>query len=140
MDKKLCRSRIDNKIAGVCGGLGEYFNIDPTFIRIAMILLVFAHGIGLIAYIISWIIMPLRPILDPVEPRKKEYAPANRYLPGILLIAVGLVFLMNNLWWWFDLWYLWPIVLIALGAFLIFGLAGRKTGANNETQPSGVGQ
>lgn len=140
MDKKLYRSRIDNKIAGVCGGLGEYFNIDPTFIRIAMILLVFAHGIGLIAYIISWIIMPLRPILDPIEPHKKEYAPANRYLPGILLIAVGLVFLMNNLWWWFDLWYLWPIVLIALGAYLILGLAGRKTGANNETQPSGVGQ
>lgn len=140
MDRKLYRSRIDNKIAGVCGGLGEYFNIDPTFIRIAMILLVFAHGIGLIAYIISWIVMPLRPILDPVEPLKRQYSPANKYLPGILLIAVGLVFLMNNLWWWFDIWYLWPIVLIALGAYLILGMTGRKEKPNNETQPTGVGQ
>jgi phage shock protein C len=140
MEKKLYRSRIDNKIAGVCGGLGEYFNVDPTFVRIAMVLLVFAHGIGLIAYIISWIVMPLRPILDTAEPQKIEYSSANKFLPGVLLIAVGLVFLMNNLWWWFDFWYLWPIILVALGAYLIFGATRRQGETNNGTQPTEVGQ
>ena len=140
MDKKLYRSRIDNKIAGVCGGIGEYFNVDPTFVRIAMILLVFAHGIGVIAYIISWIVMPLRPVLDATEPQKVTYSHTNKYLPGILLIAVGLVFLMNNLWWWFDFWYLWPILLIALGAYLLLGSTRRHEETNNETQTYGVNQ
>jgi len=59
--KKLYRSRIDRKLGGVCGGLGEYFEIDPTIVRLLWILSIFWGGAGLIAYIIALIIIPNNP-------------------------------------------------------------------------------
>lgn len=58
MAKKLYRSREARKIAGVCGGLGEYFDIDPTIIRLIWLAMLFAVGSGVLAYIIAWIIVP----------------------------------------------------------------------------------
>lgn len=58
MEKKLFRSKANKMIVGVCGGLGEYFNLDPTLIRLIMVLLIFAYGIGLLIYITGWIIIP----------------------------------------------------------------------------------
>jgi len=59
--KKLQRSRDDRWLAGVCGGLGEYFNIDGTLVRVLFILFGFAVGGGFLVYIILWIIMPEAP-------------------------------------------------------------------------------
>ena len=56
--KKLYRSKKNRVIAGVCGGIGEYFNVDPTLIRLAWILFVLAGGAGILAYIVAWIIIP----------------------------------------------------------------------------------
>lgn len=56
--KKLYRSTENEMIGGVCAGLGEYFNIDPTWVRIAFTLLALAGGPGVILYIILWIIVP----------------------------------------------------------------------------------
>ena len=64
MTKRLYRSRTNSTIAGVCGGLGEYFNIDPTFIRIVAVLLIFADGVGIWGYLIAWIVMPKRPLAE----------------------------------------------------------------------------
>ncbi len=61
MAKKLYRSVEDKKIAGVCGGLGEYFDIDPTIIRLIWLAMLFAVGSGVLAYIIAWIIVPETP-------------------------------------------------------------------------------
>lgn len=61
MARKLYRTKEDRKIAGVCGGLGEYFDIDPTIIRLLWLALLFAVGSGLLAYIIAWIIIPEKP-------------------------------------------------------------------------------
>lgn len=61
MTKKLYRSTTDAKIAGVCGGLAEYFDVDPTIVRLVWILLVLAAGTGILAYIIAWIIVPINP-------------------------------------------------------------------------------
>lgn len=61
MAKKLHRSREDRKIAGICGGLGEYFDIDPTIIRLLWLVLLFAAGSGILAYIVAWIIIPEKP-------------------------------------------------------------------------------
>jgi phage shock protein C len=58
MDKKLYRSDTDRKIAGVCGGIAEYFDIDSTLVRLGWILFMFAGGSGILAYIIAWLIMP----------------------------------------------------------------------------------
>jgi phage shock protein C len=60
--KKLYRSRKDSKIAGVCGGIAEYFNVDPTIIRLLAVLTIFFGGGGIVAYIIAWLIIPLEPI------------------------------------------------------------------------------
>ena len=63
--KKLYRSRTDKMIAGVCGGLGKYFNIDPTLVRlIFVVLLLLGVGSGLLIYIILMVIMPEEPALD----------------------------------------------------------------------------
>jgi phage shock protein C len=61
MESKLYLSDTNKKIGGVCGGLGEYFGVDPTLIRLIWILLIFLAGTGLIAYFIAWIIIPQRP-------------------------------------------------------------------------------
>jgi phage shock protein PspC (stress-responsive transcriptional regulator) len=60
--KKLHRSRTDRKIAGVCGGLGEYLDVDPTIIRLCAIVFGIATGIFpfLIGYIIAWFVVPER--------------------------------------------------------------------------------
>lgn len=118
MEKKLYRSRANSMIAGVCGGLGEYLNVDPTIIRVVAVLLIFAKGIGLLAYLIGWIIIPRRSEMEAeaVTSQEPEY---SRFLPGLALIVIGLVFLLNNLVPWFGFGYLWPLVLIVLGVALL---------------------
>ena len=60
--KKLFRSPTDKKIAGVCGGLGEFFGIDPTVIRVIFVLLLLPGGLpGFIPYVILWAVMPVGP-------------------------------------------------------------------------------
>lgn len=59
--KRLMRPRENRRIAGVCAGLGEYFDIDPTLIRVLWVLAVVFGGTGILAYIIAWIIMPEEP-------------------------------------------------------------------------------
>ena len=61
--KKLYRSKDNRVIAGVCGGIGEYFNIDPTLIRLLWLLIsVVSAGLGgLVAYIVAWVIIPEEP-------------------------------------------------------------------------------
>ncbi len=59
--RRVYRSRTDRKIAGVCGGLGTYFNVDPTLIRIVWLILVLGAGLGLLAYLICWVAIPLEP-------------------------------------------------------------------------------
>lgn len=52
------RSSTNRKIAGICGGLGEYFNVDPVIVRLAWVIFTLAGGAGLLAYIIGWLIIP----------------------------------------------------------------------------------
>ncbi|USN96255.1 MAG: PspC domain-containing protein [Candidatus Nomurabacteria bacterium] len=60
--KRLYRSRKDRMIAGVCGGIAEYFNIDPVIVRVIAILLLFPGGLpGLVPYLVLWIIVPENP-------------------------------------------------------------------------------
>lgn len=59
--KRLYRSSRDKMLGGVCSGLGEYFNVDPTLIRLGVVVAVFGAGAGLLAYLIAWVIIPLNP-------------------------------------------------------------------------------
>ena len=56
--KRLFRSRKDRILGGVCGGLGNYLNIDPVLVRVVWAILFFAAGVGFLAYILAWIIIP----------------------------------------------------------------------------------
>ena len=56
--KELRKSRTNKKIAGVCGGIGEYFSVDPTLVRLGFVALSFLAGGGLLVYILAAIIIP----------------------------------------------------------------------------------
>lgn len=59
--KRLYRSGKERVLGGVCGGVAEYLNIDPTIVRLLWILFIFAFGAGIIFYLIAWLIMPRNP-------------------------------------------------------------------------------
>lgn len=61
MRKRLYRSRRDVMIAGVCGGIAEYFDIDPTIVRLIAVALILSWGTGLFAYLIGAVIIPKNP-------------------------------------------------------------------------------
>ena len=69
MEKKLYRSRTDRMIWGVCGGLAKYFNVDPTIVRLVAVLTIFLDGIGILAYIILALVVPLEES-KATEPRE----------------------------------------------------------------------
>ncbi|MAU09272.1 MAG: hypothetical protein CL607_05580 [Anaerolineaceae bacterium] len=56
--KRLYRSQTNRQVAGVCGGLADYFNVDPTLVRIIFLLLFFGMGNGFILYVVLWMVMP----------------------------------------------------------------------------------
>jgi len=59
--KRLMRSRRDKKIGGVCAGLADYFDLDPTIVRVIWFLAVFFAGTGFLVYIILWVVLPMAP-------------------------------------------------------------------------------
>ncbi len=63
--KKLLRSRTDHKIAGVCGGFAEYFDVDSTVVRICWLIMAVFIGWGVLGYLIAWIVMPEEPLPQP---------------------------------------------------------------------------
>jgi phage shock protein C len=64
--KRLRRSSTDKKIGGVCAGLADYFDLDPTIVRIVWLLAIFCAGTGFLLYIILWIALPLAPATNAI--------------------------------------------------------------------------
>jgi len=134
---KLFKSRKDKMLDGVCGGIAEHFEIDPTIVRVIWAASIFIHGLGFLAYIIAAIIIPPNPEHQNLKKNeKKQHQP--QILWGILLIIFGF-FLLFRTWhfpffwhWPFHFWYLdwqwwdipWsiigPVILIGVGIFYIF--------------------
>jgi phage shock protein PspC (stress-responsive transcriptional regulator) len=82
--KRLYRSRKDRMIAGVAGGLAEYFDVDPTIIRLVWALLLIPGGLpGLLPYIVCWIIIPEEPLAAGSQPQLTAATrPAETPAPG----------------------------------------------------------
>jgi len=140
--KKLYRSRQNRMIGGVCGGIAEYFNIDPVIVRVVAVAFFFMGGSALLAYVIGLIVIPNEPFGLPAA-EKAENAPttvpasspaaksSNAAVPlflGIVLIIIGVGFLLHNLpifhpfyWWARHLirHFFWPSLLIVAGIFII---------------------
>ena len=64
--KRLMRSSRDKKIGGVCAGLADYFDLDPTLVRVAWLLAIFFAGTGFLVYLILWIVLPIAPATLPI--------------------------------------------------------------------------
>lgn len=77
--RRLTRSVMDRKIAGVCGGFAEYFGMDPTILRILWVFVTLATGIfpGVLAYLAAWILMPQPPYLTAPAPAPHAQAPGS---------------------------------------------------------------
>lgn len=134
-DKKLTRSKTDQIIAGVCGGLGDYLEIDSVFIRLAFVLLTFFGGVSILVYLIMFLIVPEEESesLSPLDNRDyfkdkkleiKEIMEHNKQkgkvFGGIFLILLGFLFLLDGFApAWFSFGRLWPIILIALGVYVL---------------------
>ena len=130
--QKLRRSRRDRVFFGVCGGIAEYFNVDPVLIRLAFVIVTVAGGAGVLAYIILAIVMPDSepvptgsaegPFLTDGAPKPSPLAGRNASMVGaLILIGIGMIFLVDNLQWfgWFRPGMFWPLILIGIGAALL---------------------
>ena len=125
MNNKRLERDLQNKVlGGVCSGLGNYFDMDPTFWRVLFFFLFFFGCSGLLIYIILWIAMPSRPIGAPVENVAQD---ANGSTPkknggktaGLLLIIIGAIGLLARYIPAINWHTAWPIVLIIIGILLI---------------------
>ncbi len=136
---KLYRSVSNRMIGGVGGGLGAYLNIDPIFIRLLFILLLFGTEFGFILYLLLWILIPeegkdygfkddsfsdrVKSMGDEVQKAVTEPHPqAGLILGAGLIIIGGIIFLerLNFSWLsWMDFDILWPLILIVGGIVLL---------------------
>jgi len=143
--RRLYKSRKNCVIDGVCGGIGEYLEVDPVLIRIVAVFFLFVGGSAFIAYIVGMIIIPKAPVeessSDETGPVENQYIPERSQssgrtgglVVGIILIAFGVHFFLRNIpflnhYYW-QLWntgwkFFWPSVLILIGLLVI--LRGSK--------------
>jgi len=140
--KRLYRSETDTMLGGVCGGIGAYLGIDPTFVRIFFVVLAMAEGIGVWVYLLLWLLLPTessergeagsgaeelagraREMGDELREAVTRPNPQSTMFIGVALLALGFVFLLDNLniaWLsWFRFGVLWPGLLIAAGILLL---------------------
>ena len=131
MAKRFLRSKDDRIIAGVCGGLGNYLNIDPVIIRIIWLVLFFAGGVGLLAYIVAMIIVPSEndsPYDEKEVKKSSEDEKGGKLIGGIVLVVIGILFLLDKNWYFSELFedmvrlgwkFFLPAVFIGIGIYLI---------------------
>ncbi|MFA6423346.1 MAG: PspC domain-containing protein [Patescibacteria group bacterium] len=145
--RKLYRSKTDRVLFGVCGGIGEYLDIDPVIIRLIFVILTIWGGVGILLYIIAIFVIPeelgsgvekdgkdtKEEIREKVEEfasgiksavqDHKSYRRGSRpdVIFGIVIIVLGLMFLAGNLFSWLGIWKLWPIILIIIGLGILSG-------------------
>lgn len=134
--KRLFRDRSNRMVGGVASGLAAYLDIDPVLVRVGFVLGAFANGIGILGYIILWVLVPQRPyaydlypestIVDTPPPTPSHRGGNAGMVFGIALVAIGLITLADNLFDVVDLEQLWPMVIVAMG----IGLIARSVNAN----------
>ena len=147
MRKKLVRSETDRIVAGICGGLADYFDIDATLFRVIFVVVMFLGGAGILAYVLLWIIIPgsSDKITDPrarVQEFKSEatqfvQSTANQirnstqdsgsqtvirmqHLVAIALVVIGILIIAKNIIPHISLTFVWPGILVLLGVWLLW--------------------
>lgn len=128
--KRLYRSRKEKVLAGVGGGLAEYFKIDPTIVRIIMVLVAFsASEFFIVGYIIAAIVIPERPkdhVYDDEEPEvlDENGETINRFsdkrqVIGLLFVGAGALMLVNRFVSWMDSGVILAVAVIGVGIYVL---------------------
>ena len=136
--KRLYRSQSNKMISGVCGGIAEYFEVDPTLIRLIVVAIALFGGVGLLAYIAAIFIIPNNPDETPSENSSENLIKDKSLFWGSLLIIFGLFFLLRQtgLFYGFEFWRIpwqmvWASFLIIIGLYL---LMNRKKKEDTESE------
>jgi phage shock protein PspC (stress-responsive transcriptional regulator) len=129
---RLRRSTTDRKIAGVAGGLGRHLNIDPTILRVLLVVLVFFGGAGILLYGAAWLLVP--------EAGSDEAAistsPSTRTTALVVAGVVGVLLVLGDSWGGFG--FPWPLAIVALVVVLFLVNKDRpKTPTSPGAPPSG---
>ncbi len=137
MNRRLYRCREDRRLGGVAAGVAEFFDLDPTLVRVLWFLSIFAGGFSILLYLGLWAIVPLEPALPGTTDDTAVVAsggPEGHRHPargagtggvttfiGIVLIVFGGLALVDvALPSWTDSWrYLWPLFFLGIGAVLV---------------------
>ncbi len=147
-DRRLYRCRHDRRVAGVASGVAEFFDLDPSIVRVVWFLSIFFGGLGLFLYIVMAIVVPLEPLSAAMPAETGDggavgadggaalygghrHAPRQPGRWGLLfgsaLIMLGGIALADTLLPGWDAWhYLWPALIVGLGAFLVAGAVRRE--------------
>ena len=109
------RSGSDRLVAGVCGGLGARLGVDPVLLRLAIVPLALAGGVGIVAYLVLWAIAA-EPDASPTDELPQARPASNQQLVAIALIVLGALILLRTTGLWFGDGVVWPIALATLGS------------------------
>ena len=141
--RRLYRNQSNKVIAGVCSGLGEYLNMDATVVRLIWILLTLLGGAGIIAYILAYFIIPIKPDKsDQTTPTQIHNFTAVRIF-GFLFVGAGVAILLDNLeilsfyrWWHMSWEFIFPGLLILSGIYFLTKHDKRTTPQQVQEPPS----
>jgi len=145
--RSLYRCRHDRRVAGVAAGVAEFFDLDPTLVRLVWFASIFFGGFGLLLYILMAIIVPNEPLSEeelaaPATDSSHRHAarPGNGGLGlsfvGIALILFGALALANTFFveWGYNGTFVWPGFILALGVLVL--AAAFRRGEPDPTDPS----
>ncbi len=130
---KLLRSKTDRLIGGVCGGVAEYFKIDPFIVRIGWVFITLFAGAGIIAYIAALIIVPENPDQEYISKKAKKSNDSAK-LWGTLLIIFGGILLLKQTgilhqfhFWSFPWQAFMAVILIGFGVYIMYNKKADST-------------
>lgn len=119
VDRRLYRSDAQRVVAGVCGGLGEYFALDPVWFRIGFVVLSIGGGSGILIYLMMWLL--IQPAPDGyTAPAAGRASITGAVVVGMVFMIVGTIALVNTIAPWMGQ-YVWPIVFLLGGLALVMG-------------------
>ena len=147
--RSLYRCRHDRRIAGVAGGVAEFFDLDPTLVRLVWFLSIFFGGFGLLLYIVMAIIVPNEPLSEEERAAPADAGSPHRHagrsgngglgltFVGLALILFGGLALANTVFvdWGYSGSFLWPGFILAIGVLLVAAAFRR-----GEPDPTELGQ
>jgi phage shock protein PspC (stress-responsive transcriptional regulator) len=124
-ERRLYRSNSQRVLAGICGGLGDYFAVDPVWFRVGFVVLALGGGSGILIYLLMWLIVPPSPD-GYTPPETGRGSVTGAAVVGVVFMIVGTIALVNTVAPWLGQ-YIWPIVFVLGGLALLLGGLNRDT-------------